>query len=283
MSAKKTIDQVREEIYSVSNGEVKLLSDTYINSKTPLKLQCSCGEIFERSYEKVIHRKSYKCIKCSKIHSLESLRKKMNDVIMFIESKECKYISGEYKNCESPLLIQCKCSELFTRDFSHFKRGQNKCDKCWHKQLSDYKTKYTKENAARIFLTQNYNMIGQYVNADTPVDCICNKGHECKLILSQFLCNRSGCMICARENRKGKKSHFYNGGNMTMQDAIRTSLDQWKIEVSERYNWICPLTGASFEECDVHHIKSLKSIYKEIASKYGIDLPMKTKLKNSII
>lgn len=280
MPIRKTIEEVREDIFRVSNGETKLISDTYINNKTPLLLQCSCGDLFERCLDRIVNRNSYKCIKCSRNHQSEINRKKMDEVISIIESKGCKYISGDYINYSSLLTIQCVCNELFTRDLSHFIRGQDRCEKCWHKQIIEKKTKYTSNDAKRIFASRKYVMVGEYVNAYTPVSCVCKNGHSCNLVLSQFLNNRSGCVKCMRDNQKGKMSHFYKDGNATMQDSIRANLDEWKFNVAEYYNWTCPLTGVRFESCDVHHIKSLKSIYNEVASSYGIDLPLKSKMKD---
>ena len=280
MPVRKTIEQVQEDVFRISNGETILLSSTYINSKAPLLFLCSCGNQFERSLDKVINRKSYKCITCSRNHQSEISRKKLESVISIIESMGCKYISGNYINETSLLTIQCACGEMFVRDYNHFQRGQNKCDKCWHKDLAIQKTKYTKDDARKIFSSRGYIMIGDYVNAGTPVSCVCKNGHLCNLILSQFFQNRSGCEQCMRKTLRGVNAPAYKNGNCTMQDALRNGLSEWKLKVAEYYNWTCPLTGSSFEECDVHHIKSLKSIYKEIASLYGIKLPMKSKIKD---
>ena len=48
------------------NNECTLLSDTYKNIRTPLKLQCNiCGEEFERSFENIKTVKHFCCSKCA--------------------------------------------------------------------------------------------------------------------------------------------------------------------------------------------------------------------------
>lgn len=46
MGKKKTIEEVINLVNIKSNGKVKVLSTEYINSNTPIKLLCECGNTF---------------------------------------------------------------------------------------------------------------------------------------------------------------------------------------------------------------------------------------------
>lgn len=62
---------------------LKMLSP-YIDAITKIKLQCTCGEIFEISYNKMISRKKVRCNKCTKsksnIEILAELYLRANDI-----------------------------------------------------------------------------------------------------------------------------------------------------------------------------------------------------------
>ena len=58
---KKTYKEVKEIVES--QGSL-LLSSEYINSQTPLKLKCLCGDIFERTLANMSSSKRFKCVKC---------------------------------------------------------------------------------------------------------------------------------------------------------------------------------------------------------------------------
>ena len=115
-------DGVKE--YIESKG-CELLS-TYRNLGSPLKIRCSCGEIFYKSYGEFYHAGHDKCPKCNNKAYLT-----YDDVKNFIESKNCKLLSSEYKNNTTPLKIQCKCGEIFYRKFNTFKDSMTYyCNKC---------------------------------------------------------------------------------------------------------------------------------------------------------
>ena len=110
----------------------KLLSNEYINCKAKLKIQCSCGEIFEMNYENFLTRGIKQCKKCNgrQRYSYEEVKEE-------IESYGCKLLSEEYVNTVTKLEIQCSCGEIFYADLHSFKgRDKKQCDKCGLKKRS---------------------------------------------------------------------------------------------------------------------------------------------------
>ena len=92
MPKRKTIDEVRQRIFELSNGTTELLSTEYVNSGTPLKLKCGkCGKIFERDFEH-INRGRIWCEKCSHEIASEKNRFSLDHVIDIIRDHGCEYV-----------------------------------------------------------------------------------------------------------------------------------------------------------------------------------------------
>lgn len=109
----------------------KLLSYEYINNGVPLKIQCQCGNIFSVIYRDIKSKSRYRCPKCNNRPNLE-----YGEVVEFIESKGCKLLSSSYVNNRIPLLIECKCGNIFERKFNTFKDGSSYYCKTCTKTIS---------------------------------------------------------------------------------------------------------------------------------------------------
>ena len=139
--AKKTIEEVREFIFKNSNGECELLSKEYENKKTPLKIRCRCGNIFERKWEN-LNKNFIQCKDCTNKHRSEKYSFSQEYIIDKINSTGCKYISGEYVNSRSLLTIQCRCGKIFKKDYCNFSAGADRCPECGNENARKSKIKY---------------------------------------------------------------------------------------------------------------------------------------------
>ena len=118
--------EVKEFIESKGN---KLISKEYKNNKAKLKIQCKCGETFERTFGDFKNKNMYYCTCCS------GNKLRYSDVKKFIESKNCKLISKEYENNSTKLNIQCSCGEIFKVSFNTFKKDEQwQCKSCGEKK-----------------------------------------------------------------------------------------------------------------------------------------------------
>lgn len=274
-------DDVLKSVDIISNGKVKLISKEYVNNRTPLLFQCQCGNTFNRSYEK-FKLGRIRCDKCvSKLMS-ENYRLDFDYVKSEIEKTGCKYISGEYKKNSSKLYLQCKCGNYFYKSWGKFHSGQNRCNNCGNESLKESKRKYHSENAKEILAEYGYTMIGNFIDGSTKVECICSNGHKCDIVLSQLVYERhSGCLQCARENRKGENHWNYKGGISMLDDDIRKSLSDWKNSIRELYNHKCPITHKDKLNTTVHHLYSLSSIYNDVIDELGINIKLHDTVKNN--
>lgn len=275
--AKKTIEEVREFIKKYSDGKCELISEEYINKKTPLKIRCSCGNVFERKFQN-LNKYYIQCKECTNKMRSSKYRTSIDEVIFKINSTGCEYISGEYLNENSLLTIKCRCGNVFNKSFAKFSSGQDRCPECGNKKLSDSKIKYTLEDVQKVISEKGYKLLEeQYLGAHEKMRCICSKGHEFDLVFSQYLSGCSGCTKCAIAERSGTKHPNYTGGNSKVLEALRKCIDSWKKDIMELYDYECPITGEK-KDLSVHHLISFANIL-DICSK-KCNVPIHKKLKD---
>lgn len=280
MPKRKCLDDVINYVAEKSNGEIQVLSEEYINTKTPIKLLCSCGNVFYRSFKKIKYN-HLNCPECTLKKCSENLRTPFETVLKTIQDNGCEYISGDYINSNSILKIRCSCGNIFSKKYAKFKSGQSHCPDCGIKMLSKSKIKYSPYDAKNILQDHGYFMeVDDYVNAATPIPCKCKNNHDCNIILSQLLVGRSGCQRCAIDSHKSFLSHFWNGGEAKAQDEIRKALKEWRANIYKHYNYKCPITGVPVTECAVHHLVSFNSIVDEVCQKYGQMINFQTHIKD---
>lgn len=180
--SKYTYDDVRE--YIESKG-CKLLSDKYVNNKTILKIQCGCGEIFNRSFQDFKNKNRYTCQFCSG----NKLRYK--DVKKYIESKDCELLSTDYRNASTKLHIRCKCGNDYYTAFGTFKKDKQwQCQKCGDKlRVERMKNRdidvagfYTL-NKVKTIIGNNSNtkvLSNEYINCFEKLNLLCECGEVFK-------------------------------------------------------------------------------------------------------
>lgn len=278
MSTKKfTYEYVKNYIQEKSNGECKLISTEYVNCDTPLALQCKCGNIFYKQLDKCKNG-FFICKDCINKHRSLKYRNNLQTVIDYINSTGCEYVSGEYINCNSLLTIKCKCGNLFQKNYNHFKRGQQQCQKCGAESSRQSKFKYNTESVREILLKRGYTLLEEkYIDCTTPMKCVCSRGHNVNILFSQFLAGCSGCSICAYINNSGENNSNYKGGESEVLENFRKILKDWKIKVAKKYNYQCALTGAKYD-CVIHHLKPFREIIDECCEE--LNLPLYRKMKD---
>lgn len=266
---KYTIDSIAKYVREQSNGKCELLSTSYKALKYPLLFRCECGNTFERTLADMKKNNSFSCIECKKKRFSEKYRKNMDEVIKIIEDNGCEYVSGKYINFRSKLVLRCKCGNLFEKSLAGIQKGQNHCPKCGLDNLSKSKTKYTEKDAKEIVAKKGYTIIGKYVNASTPFKCVCKRGHEVNIILSQFLKGCSGCEICSHIENSGVNHYNYHGGTSKVLDYLRKSEKDWKKEILDIYDNKCVITGNT--DVVVHHLISFRKLVDIACEKCGLE------------
>lgn len=143
--------------YFLESNGLKLLSDKYKNNKEKLEVECSCGEVFFRSFQDIKNKNLTKCPCCT------GNKLSYKNVADYIKSKGCTLVSKTYeRNCDK-LDIKCECGNIYKVDFNTFKKGQTRCKSCYwkiknHHNLHDYGyvKKYIETKSDSILLSDEY-------------------------------------------------------------------------------------------------------------------------------
>lgn len=116
--------------YVNENSNCTLISTEYVNTKSPLLFKCSCGTLFEKSFEK-FKSKEKQCKNCSYLDISKNQTFSYDFVKKYIENNNCILLDDSYINCESKINIECPCGETFVSNFNSFRNyNQIRCRKC---------------------------------------------------------------------------------------------------------------------------------------------------------
>lgn len=267
---KHTADEIRKILKEKFNGECELVSDYYPGSRKKMEFRCKCGKTFFRLFQDV-NRGHIVCRDCYKKSRSEAYRANFEDVKKRIEEHGCQYISGEYVNNQSVLTLRCRCGNVFQKKMRDFFSGQDRCQKCGARLSAQAKIKYTVDDAKRIVAERGYTVIGEYKNSYTPFKCLCSKGHEVDIILSQFMNGCSGCSKCAIEAISGERHWNYHDGRTYLREGLRKAIKPWKRDIIKSYGNKCAVTGETGIKLYVHHLDNFTSLVLKACENVGLD------------
>lgn len=128
ISKSRKIDYTYVKNYIKTQGCV-LLNENINNSTEKLKIQCSCGEVFLRSFNKFKSSNQIKCLKCQNITKWNYLNIKE----FVLTESDCRLISSEFEyiNGYENLKFKCLCGLEFSTCFRNFLySNKRQCDKC---------------------------------------------------------------------------------------------------------------------------------------------------------
>lgn len=268
--AKITMQDVLDFIneYNINNSAT-LISEEYINIKTPLKFKCNiCGEYYERTFSALKSSKIFGCARCS----YKNHRWTIEDVKKFLEENgedsSC-LLSETYKTKKTPLKFKCSnCEKEFYRSYDILKsiKYKTKCKNC---SVRPYET----EKVQEIIKKDGYELLEEYEFAHKRVKCKCSKGHIFGFKLADYLYANVGCPECSYLNRLGQNSIFWKGGMTTLKKELRSSKEvmEWKIQHFKDSNYKCDITGTS-KDLEVHHLNySFYDILKDALNNLGLE------------
>ena len=266
----RKLDYNEVKKYVEENGKCKLISTEYKNSNSPLLFECECGQKFSKTFYKF--KKSLMiCKNCLCKKTSKKYRLLFDDVKKYIENNGCEYISGEYINYSSKLKLKCQCGNIFEKDFSHFKRGQNRCPLCGNKSLKEKKKKYDKELVIKILNDRKIILLSDYIDSYKDIECMCSKGHKFTTKFQYILYNKFGCLQCSQDFHKGENANHYKGGESEVLDDLRKSIKEWKKQVLKKYNYQCFITHTK-KDLVVHHLKPFIEIVEESCLELNIPI-----------
>jgi hypothetical protein len=122
-------EYIKNFIEVESGSKCKLISKDYVNSATPLIIQCKEGHIFEKRFNDF--QDGSWCPICSNIlkgenskHEYEYVKSKIEEV------KGYKLLSNKYINTKTKLKIMCPHGHIFNMSFDCFIYANQRCPIC---------------------------------------------------------------------------------------------------------------------------------------------------------
>ena len=220
----------------------ELLSKTYINSKTKLKIQCPEDHICT-----IIWSSFNRGIRCEECGGTKKLTYKY--IKMQIEKDGYRLLSKIYKNNRTKLKIQCNEGHTYKATWGMYKKGR-RCPICFGTKKYTYtfiKTQIEKEN---------YKLLdNKYVNNFSPLKLRCNKGHICKIRWSDF---RHGvrCSKCFFINNYGENNPSWKGGIACEPYCNVWSDKEYKedIRIRDGHKCLNPNCSGVTKRLCLHHI-----------------------------
>ena len=181
--------------YVESKG-CKLISEDYKRNNQKLLIQCSCGNLFERTLNKF--KQTSKCLKCVKGLGKYDYYHIRN----FIEEESesgCKLISKSYENRNQKLKIKCKCGNIFYANLSSFLHGGKRhCKECAMIGFREKKRKgieYYKRLVEEI--SDSELLSDDYIDASSDLlKFKCSCGNIFYASLSNFKSGKYYCNFC---------------------------------------------------------------------------------------
>jgi predicted nucleic acid-binding Zn ribbon protein len=249
---KKTHEEFCNEVY-LKTGKEYTVKSTYINSKIKVLMKHNtCGHEWEVVPTQFISE-STRCPECAKIKRSQSQSFNIKEVKHFIEIESnsgCKLISNKYNNCNTKLIIQCKCGNCFETSFLYFKHeNKRQCDTCGLIIRGNGKRLKYEDVKKYIEIDSGSNCIllsKSYKNNSTPLKMQCERGHIFYQTLNDFQ-DGHWCKWCSFEDlgRISIKYSIEEIRNILMKENYILLSDVY-TSIKEKLRMKCP-KGHIFE------------------------------------
>lgn len=253
---KKTADKQRHSLEDVKKTFVEsdcvLLETRYINSNTPMRYICSCGNESSITFHRF--KSGGRCMRCGTEKAAESFRYDFEYVRKAFEASGCQLLDTVYKNNITPMRFICSCGNTGAVDFYRFQHG-SRCKRCGYAKQAETQ-RLSAEYVISAFAKRGYTVMSEYTLANEPLSCRCNNGHLFKLSYANFS-KGVGCRHCFWESNRGENHHKWNAelsGDDREKERNIQGLQEWRREVFSRDNYTCQKCGSRGITLNAHHI-----------------------------
>jgi len=190
--------------------------DTYINSKTPIKIICNvCGNKFQKIPAKLLQGQGCKCQR-SKLPQQEiKSNETFIDEVEQLYGKEYRVIS-EYKGAYKNITIFHnfnKCMQIFNTTPHNFLRGR-RCPHCY-KTVRKTTSEFIKE--IEDMYNNEYTVLGEYINNSTPILVKHNICHKEYMVRPSNLLSSKQCPCKKRSLGEEKIAQILNKHNIKFE------------------------------------------------------------------
>lgn len=194
---KQNFNDFRDFLYS-SNIKIKIWEEHYneLETNDEIEVECSCGEIYRRTYYKFKNLKHKLCNQCNS-HIIKSNKSKAkrqkNKFNEIIKNNNLILISGEYINQQSKIILKChSCRDEFTtRGETIFHIDCRFCKSC---KLKNSTLKYDVDKKIKKLQSKGYKNV-KHTSGDF-FKFICHCGEEAERKYNNLINVSLKCKLC---------------------------------------------------------------------------------------
>ena len=271
--SKKTKLLPYKTIYNIIKKGSNLLltsEENYIDTKSNIKIKCSCGNEYETTYISYRLSTVKKCPKCVTDVKIQKLTYKIDYIKSFLKSHNIELVDYKYSNVKSQterhiITFKCVCDNTETTYFSYFRSWDHKlCSVCTSKIKADHFKKYHDiKELAILFKDNNCILLSkEYINYGEKLDYICECGKESKISLGHFM-DGQRCLECGIKKNAGENNSNWKGGISNLNEYLRRKISKWKLDSLKFYNYKCILSDIKSADLVIHHLYPFNKITKE--------------------
>lgn len=203
---KKTYEEVKR--YTESKG-FKLISNCYVNSTSKIQISCPIHGEIETTFKWL--RIGFGCKKCGIEHKTAKRRTSIKDVICGSEKMGYSFVSCNYENESSKLILTCPIHGQFNTTWASIK-GNHGCTKCGYVRLGE-KTRTPFEEIKQKVESLGYELSSKtYESWDQKLLLTCKKHGEFEKTIYSINIGQ-GCQECgyrASSNKRRKTQKQFN-------------------------------------------------------------------------
>jgi len=196
MGSKKTHFQFTEQANKVHHNKYKYI-DIYCGDSIKIGIECPIHGIFKQVPSS--HLQGCGCPSCAKEYRQSLLMKSNEDFINkanIVHNNKYVYLES-YKGAKTKIRIHCKIHNIFTQTPDKHLQG-NGCPRCAG-IIKKTKLQFVKE--AIIIHGNKYTYPGEYINARTDIEILCDKHGSFWQNANAHL-KGSGCPTCSSNSSK---------------------------------------------------------------------------------
>lgn len=205
-SRKKTFEEVKRFIKE--NSDCELISKTYEGTFEPLVLRCSCGQEFTTSWHKFYSQGRRSCVECAIAMRSEHRRRTSQDVAETVASVGCEYVSGEYKNRKSKIVVRCRCGHERTMTLNYLLSDgfSGLCLECSY-PLHHGSNRLTLEEVRELSAARGLELLSpEYKSAREKLRFRCACGEEFETTWDSVVSkNKARCDKCGQRESSGER------------------------------------------------------------------------------
>lgn len=186
-----TYEEVKKYIEVDSGSGCKLISSNYVKYHDKLKLQCSCGNVFERALSEFKGRKLYKCPECTGA----KIKFKYEDIKNDLLSHNIILLEDVYKSNMTNMKIKYSCGFIAYRNYENIRKSNYVCPHC-NKKGYGRNTEVIRRELQEI-TNGEYSLLSEYRTMNDKIKIIHNNcGNIYEVTPHNFIDGGNRCPFC---------------------------------------------------------------------------------------